>query len=158
MHFEMRCSSSGFHVYRSIWKPRIEENLQMKPEYANVHDPLTTTITAYINVLNYGGLLEGRVKDVRYRRSPIQKGGLEIPVMMEVKRHRASSAIFNKMKVLVLKYYTEPENIKKYKVQSEMEKPSAIDDFEEFGPTDDVEASQQTDADVDVLEDVICKD
>ena len=67
-------------------------------------------------------------------------------------------AVFNKMKVLVLKYYTEPENIKKYKVQSEMEKPSAIDDFEEFGPTDDVEASQQTDADVDVLEDVICKD
>ena len=47
MHFEMRCASLGFHVYRSIWRPRIEANLQMKPEYANVHDPFAIAIIAF---------------------------------------------------------------------------------------------------------------
>ena len=46
MHFEMRSASRGFHVYRSIPKPRIEENLKMKPEYATIHDPLAIAITA----------------------------------------------------------------------------------------------------------------
>ena len=46
MHFEMKCASRGFHAYRSVWKPRIEENLQMKPEFANVHDPFAIAITA----------------------------------------------------------------------------------------------------------------
>ena len=78
--------------------------------------------------------------------------------MMVVKRHKASPAVFNKMKELVLEYYTEPENIKKSKVQSEIEERCANDDLEEFGLADDVEASQQTDAEVDVLEDVVCID
>ena len=46
MHFKMRYASLGLHVYRSIWRPRIEKNLQMKPEYANVYDPLAIAITA----------------------------------------------------------------------------------------------------------------
>ena len=58
---------------------------------------------------------------MRYRRSPIPKGGLEIPITMLVKRHKASPAVFNKMKELVFEYYTEPENFTKSKVQSEME-------------------------------------
>ena len=72
----------------------------MKPEYANVHDPfaiaitvsLQKTLTEYNVVghvsreisrlcsrysLNYGGLLEGRVRDVRYRRSPLRKVDLK---------------------------------------------------------------------------------
>ena len=48
----------------------------------------------------------------------------------------------------MLEYYTEPANIKKSKVQSEMEERCATDDLDEFGPADDVEASQQTDAEV----------
>jgi len=44
---------------------------------------------------------------VRYRRSPIPKGGVEIPITMVMKRHKASPAVFNKMKELVLEYYTE---------------------------------------------------
>ena len=42
----MRCALRGFYVYRSIWKPRIEESLQMNPEYANVQDPFAIAITA----------------------------------------------------------------------------------------------------------------
>ena len=85
-----------------------------------------------------------------YRRSTFQKGGLEIPITMLVKRHKASSVVFNKIKELVFEYYTEPENVKKSKVQSEMEERYANDDLEEFGPSDDDEGSQQTGAEVDV--------
>ena len=82
--------------------------------------------------------------------SPIPKGGLEIPITMLVKRHKASPAVFNTMKELVFEYYTEPENVKKSKVQSEMEERYANDDLEEFDPADNVEGSQQTGARVDV--------
>ena len=54
--------------------------------------------------LNYVGLLEARVRDVRYRRAAISKSGLEITITMVVKRHKASPAVFNKMKELVLEY------------------------------------------------------
>ena len=47
-----------------------------------------------------------------------------------------------------LKYYTEPENIKKSKVQIEMEERPANDNLEEFCPADYSKASQQTDAEV----------
>ena len=77
---------------------------------------------------------------------------------MVMERHMASPAVFNKMKELVLEYYTEPENIKKSKVQSDMDEWCANDDLEESDPANDVKASQQTDAKVHDLEDVICID
>ena len=73
-----------------------------------------------------------------------------------VKKHKASPVTFSKKKELIYDYYTEPENIKKSKVQSEMEKRCANGDLEEFDPAGDVEASQQTNAEVLVLEDVMC--
>ena len=51
------------------------------------------------------------------------------------------AAVSNKIKELVFEYCTEPENIKKSKIQSEMEERCATDDLDEFGPADDVEAS-----------------
>ena len=55
---------------------------------------------------NYGGLLKGRVRNVRYRISLIPKGGLEITVTIVVIKHQASPAMFNKMNELIFKYYT----------------------------------------------------
>ena len=92
--------------------------------------------------LNYGGLLEGRVRYVRYRRSPIPRGGLEIP---------STIVVFIKMKEIILEYYTEPENIKRLKAQSEIEEQQANDDLEEFRPADDVEASKQSDVEGEIL-------
>ena len=77
---------------------------------------------------------------------------------MLVKGHKASPVVFKKMKELVFEYYTKSENVKKSKVQSEMEEQYANDDLEEFGPADNVEGSQQTGAGVDVSEDVIYMD
>ena len=66
------------------------------------------------------------MKNGRFRRSAIQKGGLEIPITMVVKRHKASPAVFNKMKELVFEYYTEPENVKKSKVRWRSDMPMTI--------------------------------
>ena len=55
-------------------------------------------------------------------------------------------------------YYKEPINIKKSKIQSEIEERCANDDLEELGPADVFEASQKIDAGVEVLEGVICID
>ena len=74
---------------------------------------------------------------------------------MVVKKHKVSPAVFNKMKGLILGHYTEPQNTKKSKVQSEMKQQCSSEDLEEFGPPYNVEESQQTDADVEVLEGVI---
>ena len=88
----MRSALRGFRVYWPICKPRIEESLQIKPEYFNVYYPFATVITVSLQesltaddvvgyvprdisrfcryLLNYGGILEGRVREVKYRRSP----------------------------------------------------------------------------------------
>ena len=78
--------------------------------------------------------------------------------MMVVKKHMVSPVVFIKMKELISGHYKEPENTKKWKVQSEMQERCSSEDLEDFGPADDVEASQHTDAIVEVLEDVICID
>ena len=57
---------------------------------------------------------------------------------MVVKKHKASPTLFNKMKEHILEYYTEPKNIKKSKVQSEMEEQCANDDMEDPCWTDDI--------------------
>ena len=58
--------------------------------------------------------------------------------------------MLNKIKERIFEYSTEPQNIKKSKVQSDMVERYANDDLEEFGPSDDDEGSQQTGAEVDV--------
>ena len=78
--------------------------------------------------LNYAGQLEGNLRDVRYRRSPIPKGGLKMPKTIVLKKHKDSPMVFTKMKELILEYYTEPENIKnrKSKVRLRSDKPKTI--------------------------------
>ena len=78
MHFEMRCASLGFHVYMSIWRPRIEENFRMKPEYANVYDPLAIAITASLQETLTGYDVVGHVprKVSRFCRYSLNYGVL----------------------------------------------------------------------------------
>ena len=65
---------------------------------------------------------------------------------MVVKKRKDSPAVFNKMKKLILEYW--PCNIKKSKFQSDIEERCVNDDLEEFDRAYDVEASQETDAEV----------
>ena len=105
--FEIKCASRGFHVYREIWKPKSGQELQVKHEEGNIHDPfamafklktketLTTIVVGHIPrelsrfcryFMDYGGLLEARVRDTKARVSPIPNRGLEIPVTLVVKK------------------------------------------------------------------------
>ena len=94
---------------------------------------------------------------MRYRRFPYPKGGLEIPIIIVVKKHKASPVASNKLKRFILEYYTDPRNIKISRVQSEMVERCSNDDLEKHGhQAYDVEASQQYDAEIAVLEGVIC--
>ena len=112
---EMNCASRGFPVYRDVWQPRRGEILEVEHDYGNVHDPFAISIKASSRArrvamfamfdivghlpreisrfchyfLSYGGSLEARVRDIKPRRSPIPRGGLEIPIILIVKKKRA---------------------------------------------------------------------
>ena len=149
--FEIHCASRGFHVYREVWRPVLGEFLEMEQDYGNVHDPFSIAIKAVSRerltnfeivghipreisrfchyFLNYGGALEGRVRIVKYRPSPIPNGGLEIPIFLIVKKGGSDDSVFEKMKQLVNEYYLEPDKIKTSSVQTEIE--AMIDDVDD---------------------------
>ena len=88
---------------------------------------------------------------MRHRRSTIPKSGLEISITILIKKHKALPAVLKKVENLYCSTKRSPKVFKKSQVQSKIEERCAIDDFKEFGRTDDVEASKETDAEVEVL-------
>ena len=62
--------------------------------------------------LYYGGALERFVCDNKYRKSRIPKGGLEVPIAVKVKKNKAKTSAFSRMKEFVDEYYIEPEKMK----------------------------------------------
>jgi len=82
--FEIDCASRGFHVYRELWRPKLGQNLEVKQEVANLHDPFAVSLGAKIPgnltdfdivghipreisrfchyFLNYGGKIEARIR------------------------------------------------------------------------------------------------
>ena len=82
--------------------------------------------------LNYGGALEGRGRNRKYRRLPIPKSGLEIPIVLIIKNENAPTSVFNRMRGFVEEYCIEPEKISVSSAQSESEEIMADDDLEAF--------------------------
>ena len=135
--FEIKCPSRGFQLYRDIWKPKLSQLLEVFHEKGNVHDPfafkvkcaamLTKAVIAHITgeiyrfcryFMDYGGLLETRVRDTLCRISPIPNKGLEIPVTLIVKKGLTNSEVFRKMKHFLDKYI-ESDLIKKPEVEKD---------------------------------------
>ena len=158
--FELECASRGYHVYRDVWRPVRGEILEIENDYGNVHDPFALSLNAHLNrrrlamydivghipreisrfcyyFLNYGGSLHARVRDTQHRRSPIPKGGLEIPILLIIKKNEADSRVFEKMKELIEEYYMEPEKIAKTASQQEIETRDEEIDLDEYGPVED---------------------
>ena len=149
--FEINCASRGFHVYRNLWSPKFGKILQVKQDLGNVHDPFAISLEAKIPgkltdfevvgyfpreisrfchyFLNYGGQLEARVKSTKYRPSPIPSGGLEIPILLVVRKGTSSSSVFRKMEHFIDEYYLEPDKIGVRTKQTENEEVD--DDFED---------------------------
>ena len=131
--FEITCASRGFHVYRELWKPKLGQNLQVKQEIGNLHDPFAISLGAKIPgkltdfdivghipreisrfchyFINYGGKLEARVRCTKYRPSAFPLGGLEIPILLIIKKGDSTQEIFEKMESFVKSYYLEPDKI-----------------------------------------------
>ena len=168
--FEFDCASRGFHVYRDAWRPVRGEALEIENDYGNVHDPFALSLNvqthgrrllAYNIVghipreisrfchyfLNYGGSLEARVRNTQYRRSPIPRGGLEIPIRLIVKKENADNQVFEEMKGFLEEYYLEPDQIAKCQTQYEVESwEDQIDFEEEHGPEENEKVADHVDS------------
>ena len=55
--------------------------------------------------------MKASVRDVKFRRTPLPQGGLEIPITLTILQNNASLTVYNKMQEFMMKYYVEPENI-----------------------------------------------
>ena len=178
--FEIHCASHGFHVYREVWGPVLGESLEMEQDYGNVHDPFSIAIKAVSRerltnfeklvghipreisrfchyFLNYGGALEGCLRDVKYRPSPIPNGGLEIPILLIVKKGASGDSVFEKMKQLVYEYYVEPDKMTSSSIQTDVEAMIDDVDLEPFEPEEIEEAVEVID-DTTLHDDIIVID
>ena len=119
---EVTCASRSFHVYRELWKPKLGQSLQIKQEIGNLHDPFAISLGANIPekltdfdivghipreisrfchyFMNYGGKLKARVRCTKYRPSPIPLGGLEIPILLFIKKGDSTQKSLKKWKAL----------------------------------------------------------
>ena len=131
--FTFPYASRGFHHYRNVWIPKIDQQLEVQHEKNNLHDPYACALFAKSrNKINgkvvvghipreisrfckffveYGGELLAHVTSTSFRRSPVPQGGLEIPICLQVKRSAAPEMVFKKMKQLVDTHYLEPDKI-----------------------------------------------
>ena len=141
--FSLSCAARGFHEYRKIWAPTINHELIVKPQTGNLFDPyaigLFTKIRGKIEPLSlvghlpreisrfskfyleYGGSMKASVRDVKFRRSPLPQGGLEIPITLTILQNNASLRVYDKMQEFMMEYYVEPENIPTDNVEDENE-------------------------------------
>ena len=88
--------------------------------------------------MDYGGLLEARIRETVCRISLIPNKGLEIPVKLIVKKVSTNSEVFQKMKHFLGEYNIEPYLIKKPEVEGDDE--SNDDEIsDEFVPVEDGE-------------------
>ena len=90
--------------------------------------------------------MEAHVTCSKYRPSPIPSGGLEIPILLIVKKGDSTVEVFKKMENLIRNYYVEPDKIP---IRKEKENEE-IDLDVEFVPEselDETETAQERDDD-----------
>ena len=119
IQFQINFPSRGFHVYRNVWSPRIGQNLVVRQEVGNDHDPFAMSVGANSPgkltnfdtgrhilreisrfchyFVNYRGFIEARVRESKYRPSPIPNSGLEIPITFIIKKGNCTRKVFEKM-------------------------------------------------------------
>ena len=129
----IHCASSGFHEYRKIWSPKFGQKLNIKRDKINLFDPYATGLYCEIKgkieiltlvghlpreisrfckyFLEYNVELDATVRSTKFRRSPLPKGGQEVPIKLRVGKGKASLEIFRKRKGFVLDNYLESEKI-----------------------------------------------
>ena len=96
-HIELYVAIRGFHYYHKYWRPNIDEKLICIHEQENVFDmfAIKTCLEHVWTVghvprendswLDRGASITSELTSTNYRRSPLVKGGLEIPCKINVK-------------------------------------------------------------------------
>ena len=91
----------GFHVYRDIWNPTENEELECLYERNNMFDPFAIKTCRQLDgilvghlpreisrptkfLLDRGATIQATLSATHYRRSPLFQGGLEIPCNITV--------------------------------------------------------------------------
>ena len=46
--FQILCASRGFHVYRTLWSPKLGQTLEVRQDIGNVHNPFSISLRAKI--------------------------------------------------------------------------------------------------------------
>ena len=133
LNFAFPCGLRGFHVYKDLWVPKLNEKLETIHEENNPHDRyavaairktvsrlrpvvvghLPREISRFTRfIILHGATVKVKVSDTKYRRSPLIQGGLEIPVEVEVQMENSSEnqQALSKYQTLVAENYHEPVN------------------------------------------------
>ena len=133
LNFAFPCGLRGFHVYKELWNPKLNEKLETIHEENNPHDRyavavirktvsrlrpvvvghLPREISRFTRfIILRGATVKVKVSDTKYRRSPLIQGGLEIPVEVEVQMESSSEnqQALSKYQTLVAENYHEPVN------------------------------------------------
>jgi len=131
--FKCKLASRGWHVYgRTVWSNPKEGEIiyaeQEKNKTALMHDPysvawkskskgkLIAEVVGHVPreisravtfFLQRGGRLIAKVSDSKYRRSPIAKGGLEIPLLASFIITEEKKRYLDRMKCIVEVNYDE---------------------------------------------------
>ena len=159
------CGLRGYHVYRSVWTPKQQEVLDARQESNNPYDPyaiaawnrasapdpnkvvghLPNEISRFTwFIIAHGAVVTVRVISPKYRRSPLIRGGLEIPI--EVCASMANSdenkQALAKYTELVNDHYEEPtgENFRDY--TSSILARIGVDDDSDFS-SDESDVNEQ---------------
>ena len=130
---QVHCVSRGYHLYRQVWRPRLNQKLVIKAERNNLYEPYAMDIYAQVpgkitdktlvgHILReisrfsnfyarYGDVISAKVRQTMFRISPLPQGGLEIPIYLCIQQGERSGEIYNQIKNYVVEYYMEPEKI-----------------------------------------------
>lgn len=130
--FTFACGLRGYHVYRTVWSPTINELLCTIHEHDNDKDcyaiaarkrlPGTLLVESTVGhlpkeisrvtrfIMLHGAIVTAKVIDTHHRRSPLVQGGLEIPIQVTVtmKYTPENKNAMVKYEELIGKYYMEP--------------------------------------------------
>ena len=174
LNFAFPCGLRGFHVYKELSNPKLNEKLETIHEENNPHDRyavaairktvsrlrpvvvghLPREISRFTRfIILHGATVKVKVSDTKYRRSPLIQGGLEIPVEVEVQMENSSEnqQALSKYQTLVAENYHEPVNGKYVDATPDILKAlDCEDELTDFEDEGDEEVDTNT-ADLDML-------
>ena len=123
LNYEFFAAICGFHIHRQVWQPEQDVTLVCSHEADNPFNLFSIKVTNRHGVLSghspreisrptkylldQGASVTATLTDVKYRRSPLFQGGLEIPckVKVEMPSTVLTSKLIGRYREMVLRLY-----------------------------------------------------